>query len=157
MCNGIVGNRTLFRSVRALGESVECLPSQVTGMGELNAFNSFFPMLSAVLVQMVNKVCLSRFAISFCRTLCLNKLAIFLLIFLITSRNVRFSSSAGYALFGRVLHNFAHHIIRFVDIAYFRSGRLSVSWSRMFLKSGQFALRKFHVFNGIVCVGRTWL
>ena len=31
------------------------------------------------------------------------------------------------------------------------SGRLSVSWSRMFLKSGQFALQKFYLFSGIVC------
>ena len=35
------------------------------------------------------------------------------------------------------------------------SGRLSVSWSRMFLKSGQFALRKFYLFSGIFCVDWT--
>ena len=35
------------------------------------------------------------------------------------------------------------------------SGRLSVSWSRMFLKSGQFALPKFHLFSEIVYVGWT--
>ena len=35
------------------------------------------------------------------------------------------------------------------------SGRLLVSWSRMFLKSGRSALRKFHLFSGVVCVGWT--
>ena len=37
------------------------------------------------------------------------------------------------------------------------SGRLSVSWSKMFLKSSQFSLRKFNLFSGIVCVGWTGL
>ena len=35
------------------------------------------------------------------------------------------------------------------------SGTLSVSWSKMFLKNGQFALQKFHLFSGIVCVDWT--
>ena len=149
------GNRTFFRSNGAPGESVECLPSQATGVGEINAFNGLFPTLSAVLVEMVYKV--ARFAITFCWTLCINKLIILLLLaFLIPSRNVKFFSSAWYALLNRILNNLAHYIVRFIDFAYFRSGELSVSWSRMFLKSGQVALRKLHLFSGIVCVGWTW-
>ena len=107
-----------FWSIEASGESVECLPSQATGVGEINAFNSLFPTLSAVLVKMVYKV--ACFAISFCGTLRINKLILLLLTFLIPSRNVRFSSSTWYALLGRFLHYFAHHIVRFVDIACFR-------------------------------------
>ena len=118
VCNGVGGNRTFSRSVVAPGESVERLPSQAAGMGEINAFNSLFPTLSAVLVKMVYKV--ARFAISFCGTLWINKLIILLLTFLIPSRNERFSSFTWYALLGRVLHNFAHHIVRFIDFTYFR-------------------------------------
>ena len=118
MCNGVGGNRTFFWSVGASGESVKCLPSKATGVGEINAFNSLFPTLSAVLVKMVYKF--ACFAISFCGTLRINKLIILLLTFLIPSRNVRFSSSTWYALLGRVLHNFAYRIVRFVDIACFR-------------------------------------
>ena len=54
VCNGVGENRTLFRSIGAPSESVECLPSQATGVGEINAFNSLFSSLSAVLVKMVN-------------------------------------------------------------------------------------------------------
>ena len=80
MCNGFGESRTLFRSVGAPGESVEGLPSQATGMAEINAFNRFFPMLSAILVKIVYKN--ARFAISFCGTLCINKLVILFFTFL---------------------------------------------------------------------------
>ena len=105
-------------SVRAPGQSVECLPSQATGMAKINAFRNLFPTLSVVSVKMVYKI--ARFAISFCGTLSINKLIILLLTFLIPSRNVRFSSSAWYVLLGRVLHNFVHYIVRLIDFAYFR-------------------------------------